>query len=302
MQTINQYAQAPQTSEGYYRNNNYIEPGIIKFLEDESSLRQFFVPKKMKGVLSKTYIVEREEGIAVQIVGNAEVPRAEDVRRRFHVELHRNATGYKITEDDKKINRDDPGWEARKMQAALRRLKKKEDKDIMDCFFAAARTVTSLAATDAFDVDAISETVADMIAYARTNTRGYMMLEPDAILMPYAMFVELQRDPKFQFVPEIYQHLLINATLDGSSNRGILYGDTGQVVAGLRIITVNELTNTAIVIDSQKDAFWLCEDEEPRINAYRDDEHESDIVDIRHDEAPVCVFPECVGSIRKATT
>lgn len=301
MQTINTLAQAPQTGEGYYRNNSFVEPGIIKFLEDESDLRQFFVPKKMRGVLSKTYIVEREEGIAVQIVGNAEVPRAEDVRRRFNVELHRNATGYKITEDDKKINRDDPGWEARKMEAALRRLKKKEDKDIMDMFFASAQVITSLAATDDFDVDAISITVSKMIANARLNTQGYMMLEPDAILMPYSMFIELQRDPKFRFVPEIYQNLLIKATLDGSSNRGILYGDTGQVVAGLRIITVNELVNTAIIIDSQKDAFWLCEDEEPRVNPYRDDEHESDIVDIRHDEAPVCVFPECVGSIKRAS-
>lgn len=299
MQTINQLAQAPQTSEGYYRRNNVVEPGIIKFLEDESVLRQFFVPKKMQGVLSKTYIVEREEGIAVRIVGNAEVPRAEDVRRRFTVYLHRNATGYKITDDDKKINSDDAGWEARKMQAALRRLKKREDKDIMDLFFASARVVTSLGASDAFDVDAITETVSDMIEYARTNTQGYMMLEPDAILMPYSMFVELQRDPKFKFVPEIYQNLLLKATLDGSSNRGILYGDTGQTVAGLRIITVNELINTAIVIDSQKEAFWLCEDTEPTVTAYRDDEHISDIVDIRHDEAPVCVFAECVGSIKK---
>lgn len=302
MQTINQFAQAPQTGEGYYRNNSFVEPGIIKFLEDESDLRPFFVPKKMKGVLSKTYIVEREEGIAVQIVGNAEVPRAEDVRRRFNVELHRNATGYKITEDDKKINSDDPGWEARKMEAALRRLKKKEDKDIMDMFFASAQVITNLAASDDFDVDTISLTVSRMIANARLNTQGYMMLEPDAILMPYSMFIELQRDPKFRFVPEIYQNLLIQATLDGSTNRGILYGDTGQTVAGLRIITVNELVNTAIIIDSQKEAFWLCEDEEPRVNPYRDDEHESDIVDIRHDEAPVCVFPECVGSIKRAST
>lgn len=302
MMNAEQFAQAPQVGEGYYRNNNIIEPGIIKYLEDESDLRQFFVPKKMKGVLSKTYIVEREEGIAVQIVGNAEVPRAEDVRRRFTVHLHRNATGYKITDDDKKINRDDPGWEARKMTAALRRMKKKEDKDIMDCFFAAARTVTSIPASDSFDVDAITSTVSDMIEDARTNTQGYMMLEPDVILMPYSMFVELQQDPKFKFVPELYQNLLLQATLDGSSNRGILYGDTGQVVAGLRIITVNELVNTAIVIDSQKDAFWLCEDEEPTVNAYRDDEHISDIVDIRHDEAPVCIYPECVGAIKKLTT
>jgi len=300
MMNAEQFAAAPQVGEGYYRNNNFIEPGIIKYLEDESDLRQFFVPKKMKGVLSKTYIVEREEGIAVQIVGNAEVPRAEDVRRRFTVHLHRNATGYKITDDDRKINRDDPGWEARKMEAALRRMKKKEDKDIMDCFFAAARTVTSIDSGDMFDVASIRETVADMIEDARANTQGYMMLEPDVILLPYALFVELQADPEFKFVPELYQNLLLKATLDGSANRGILYGDTGQTVAGLRIITVNELIDTAIVIDSQKDAFWLCEDEEPTITAYRDDEHISDIVDIRHDEAPVCIYPECVGAIKKA--
>jgi hypothetical protein len=299
MMNAEHFAQAPQVGEGYYRNNNIVEPGIIKYLEDKSDLRQFFVPKRMNGVLSKTYIVEREEGIAVQIVGNAEVPRAEDVRRRFTVHLHRNATGYKITDDDKKINRDDPGWEARKMEAALRRMKKKEDKDIMDCFFASAQVITSLASTDTFDVDAISSTVTDMIAAARTNTQGYMTLEPDVILMPYGMFVELQQDPKFKFVPELYQNLLLQATLDGSSNRGILYGDTGQVVAGLRIITVNELVDTAIVIDSQKDAFWLCEDEEPTVNAYRDYEHISDVVDIRHDEAPVCIYPECVGAIKK---
>jgi len=169
----------------------------------------------------------------------------------------------------------------------------------MDLFFASASVITSLQSTDAFDVDAITSTVSDMIANARTNTQGYMMLEPDAILMPYSMFVELQQDPKFKFVPEIYQNLLLQATLNGSTNRGILYGDTGQVVAGLRIITVNELVDTAIVIDSQKDAFWLCEDTEPTVTAYRDDEHISDIVDIRHDEAPVCVFPECVGAIKK---
>ena len=299
MNNAEYFAEAPQTSEGYYRNNNVIEPGIIKYLEDESDLRPFFVKKTISGALSKTYIVEREEGIAVRITGNAEVPRAEDVRRRFTVHLHRNATGYKFTEDDKIINKDDPGWEQRKFDAMLRRLKKKEDKDIMDLFFASAQVITELEATDAFDVDAITSTVTDMIENARTNTQGYMTLEPDVILMPYAMFIELQRDPKFQFVPEIYQNLLINATLDGSSNRGILYGDTGQIVAGLRIITVNELQDTAIVIDSQKDAFWLCEGDAPRINPYMDNEHEAYIVDVRHDEAPVCIYPECVGSVKR---
>ena len=298
MADLRQFAKAPQTGEGHYFRNNVIAPEIIKFLEDESDLRQFFTPKKLDGVLSKTFKVEKEEGIAVQIVGNSEVPREEDVRRLFTVHLHRNATGYKIDDDDKKINRDDPTYESRKMQAAMRRMLKKENKDIMDVFFAAAQTVTNIAVGDKFDVDAINDAIMKIIQNAKTSN-GHMVLEPDVILMPYAFFVELQQDPKFQFVPEIYQRILLNANFDGSKNRGILYGDTGQVVSGLGIIVVNELEDTAIIMDSTKDAFWLVEDTEPTITQYRDDEHISDITDIRHDEQPVCIRPECVGAIKK---
>ena len=132
MQPIDDFAQQPQRSEGHYFRNTQIAPEVIKFIEEESILRQFFTPKPMNGVLSKSFRVEREEGMAVQIAGNSEVPREEDIRRLFTIYLHRNATGYKIDDDDKKINRDDPGYESRKMQAALRRMVKKENKDSND--------------------------------------------------------------------------------------------------------------------------------------------------------------------------
>lgn len=298
MQQIDDFAQAPQRSEGRYFRNNALAPEIIKILEEESDLRQFFTSKPMNGVLSKTFRIEKEEGIAVQIAGNSEVPREEDVRRLFTIYLHRNATGYKIDDDDRKINADDPGYEARKMQAALRRLKKKEDKDIMDVMFAAAQVVTTIPAAGAFDVEVISDTVAQMIDNARRGPNK-LTLEPDVILMPYKLFVELQKDPKFQFVPQIYQEILLNAKLKEGGNRGIAYGETGQVVSGLRIITINELENTAIILDSSKDSLWLAEDQAPTITKYRDDEHISDIVDIRHDEQPVCILPECLAAIKK---
>ena len=215
MENIEQFSKAPQTGEGHYNRNNVVAPEIIKFLEDESDLRQFFTPKKMEGALSKTFTVEKEEGIAVQIVGNSEVPREEDVRRRFTVHLHRNATGYKIDDYDKRINRDDPSYETRKMQAAMRRMLKKENKDIMDVMFAAAQTVTTIPSGDSFDVASISDSVVTMIENAK-QSNGHLVIEPDVILMPYAFFVELQKDPKFQFVPEIYQHLLLNAIFFGS--------------------------------------------------------------------------------------
>ena len=63
--------------------------------------------------------------------------------------------------------------------------------------------------------------------------------------------------------------------------------------------TINELENTAIILDSSKDSLWLAEDQAPKITKYRDDEHISDIVDIRHDEQPVCILPECLAAIKK---
>lgn len=299
MEPLDSFAQAPQRGEGYYYRNNVVADEIIKYLKEESDLRQFFTPKPMNGVLSKTFKVEQEEGMAVQIAGNSEVPREEDVRRMFTVYLHRNATGYKIDDDDRNINRDDPTYEARKMQAAMRRMLKKENKDIMDVMFAAAQTITTIPAGGAFDVETIADTVAAMIDNARNGPHN-LTLEPDVILMPYQLFVELQKDPKFTYVPDIYQRILLDAKLVDGGNRGIAYGETGQVVAGLRIMTINELDNTAIILDSSKDSLWLCEDQAPKISKYRDEEHISDIVDIRHDEQPVCVLPECLAAIKKA--
>ncbi len=298
MNPIEDFAQAPQRDPGYYTHNNEVADQVFKFLEEHSPVRELTTPKPMVNVLSKTYIVEHDEGTAYQVVGNAEVPRAEDVSTQFTVYLHRNATGYKIDDDQRRINSDDPQYEAKKMKRAMERLLEKENKDILDVMLRGAQTITTIPASGAFDVETISDTAAQMVVRARNGNRP-MKIQPDVILMPYEMFVELQKDPKFQYVPEIYQHILLQAKLQEGGNRGFTYGDTGQQVAGLRIITMNELSNTAIIMDSTKEALWLAEDQQPKVTKYRDDEHITDIVDIRHDEQPVCVFPECFGAIKK---
>ena len=83
MQPIDDFAQQPQRSEGHYFRNTQIAPEVIKFIEEESILRQFFTPKPMNGVLSKSFRIEREEGMAVQIAGNSEV-RMEFRSAPFH--------------------------------------------------------------------------------------------------------------------------------------------------------------------------------------------------------------------------
>ena len=77
----------------------------------------------------------------------------------------------------------------------------------------------------------------------------------------------------------------------------LINGPTGQTINGLPIFLVNELEDDIILMDTTKEALWLAEDQEPTITAYRDDEHMSDIVDIRHDQQPVCVRPECLYKI-----
>lgn len=298
MNPIEDFADAPQRDGGYFRHNNEIAKEIFNFMEEESNLRQFFTPKPMNGVLSKTYRIEHEEGLAYQVVGNAEVPRAEDVEKEFTVYLHRNATGYRIDDDQRDMHADEPGYEAKKMRRAMERLLKKENIDMMNVMFSAAQTITTIPSGGSFDVETIADTVAKMIENARTGPRT-LTIEPDVILMPYQLFVELQKDSNFQYVPEIYQNILLQAKIVPGGNRGIVYGETGQVVAGLRIITINELVNTAIILDSTKEALWLHEDQSPRVTKYRDDEHITDIVDIRHDEQAVCVLPECLGAIKK---
>lgn len=295
---IEDFAQAPQRDRGYYTHNNEVADQIFKFLEEHSPVRDFTTSKPMNNVLSKTYMVEHDEGTAYQVVGNAEVPRAEDVTTQFTVYLHRNATGYKIDDDQRRINSDDPQYEAKKMKRAMERLLEKENKDILNVMLAGANTLTTIPASGAFDVETITDTVTKMVVQARNGSRP-MQITPDVILMPFELFAELQKDPKFQLVPALYQNILTGATIEPGSNRGFTYGDTGQVVAGLRIVIMNELVNTAIIMDSKKEALWLAEDQAPKVTKYRDDEHITDIVDIRHDEQPVCVFPECFGAIKK---
>lgn len=295
---IEDFAQAPQRDKGYYTHNNEVADQIFKFLEEESPVREFCVPKPMVNVLSKTYIIEHDEGTAYQVVGNAEVPRAEDVQTQFTVFLHRNATGYKIDDDQRRINSDDPQYEAKKMKRAMERLLKKENKDILNVMLAGANTLTTIPASGAFDVETITDTVTQMVVQAKTGNRP-MQITPDVILMPFEMFAELLKDPKFQYVPDLYQNVLTGATIEPGANRGFHNGETGQKVAGLRIVIMNELVGTAILMDSTKEALWLAEDQAPKVTKYRDDEHITDIVDIRHDEQPVCVFPECFGAIKK---
>lgn len=298
MNPIEDFADAPQRDSGYFRHNNAFAKEFFNFKEEESDWRQFFVKKPMDNVLSKTYRIEHEEGLAYQVVGNAEVPRAEDVSKEFTVYLHRNATGYRIDDDQRDMHADEPDYEAKKMRRAMERLLKKEHIDMMNVMLAATQTVTTIPAGGSFDVETIADTVAKMIDNARNGPR-VMTIEPDVILMPYQLFVELQKDPNFQYVPEIYQHILLEAKLKEGGNRAIVYGETGQIVAGLRIVTVNELKDTAIILDSTKEALWLHENKEPKVTKYRDEEHITDIVDIRHDEQAVCVFPECLGAIKK---
>ena len=295
MHSLEHFAHAPQESDGYQRNNTTIAPEIITYLKDECDLREFFVPKPMQGVLSKSYRIEKEEGVAVQIAGNAEVPRAENVQKLFTIYLHRNATGYKIDDDERRMNRDDANYEARKMEMAMKRMLKKERLDMTQVFLAAPQGVTNVTGgLTNLNVSVIRAAVDAMIASSSIEDD----VEPTVLFMSYAAFRQLQADPDFKYIPELFQRILTEGKItEGGRNRRAISGPTGQYIDGIEIYIVNELGNDIILLDDTKDALWLAEDQEPSITSYRDYEHISDIVDIRHDQQPVCVRPECLYKI-----
>lgn len=294
MKSMEHFAQAPQESDGYQRHNTVVAPEIITYLKDECDLREFFVNKPMQGVLSKSYRIEKEEGVAVQIAGNAEVPRAENVQRMFTIYLHRNATGYKLDDDERKMNSDDPGYEQRKMDNAMKRMLKKERLDMTQVFLAAPQGITTVNGGLAnLDVAVIKAAIDAMIASATEDD-----IEPTIAFMSYAAFRQLQADPDFKYIPEIFQRILTEGKItEGGRSRTAISGPTGQYIDGIEIYIVNELGNDIILMDTTKEALWLAEDQEPTITSYRDYEHISDIVDIRHDQQPVCVRPECLYKI-----
>lgn len=300
MRNLETFTHAPQTSMGRYTRNTEIAPEVIKYLEDESDLRPYFTYKPMNNVLSKSFRIQKDEGIAVQIAGNAEVPRAEDVEKMFTVFLMRNATGYKIDDDDRRINSDDKQYESKKMTRALERLYKKERIDMKNVFIAAAQGTMTYPATG-ITVDAIRDAVTTMIT-TNVSEFGTDEVEPDTIFMSYASFRQLQLDPDFKYVPEIFQRLLLEGKISQGASRSPLSGPTGQVIDGLQIVLMNELGTDIILLDSRKEALWLCEDQAPKVSRYRDEEHISDITDIRHDQQPVCVKPECLYKLTKATS
>lgn len=294
MKNLEHFAEAPQQSPGRITNNTVVSPEVITYLEDESDFRQYFVVKPTNGVFSQTYKIEREDGMAVQVAGNSEVPRAEPVNKYFTVFLKRIATGYAIDDDDRRINANDPSFETRKMQYALKRMVRKQNYDMANVLISGAGSTTA-GNTGKLTVALIKQAILSMISAVKTARDENEYAEPDTIFMSYAKFIELQADEDFKLVPEIYREILLSNGITGSTSN--LSGPTGQSVAGLNIVIMNELINDVIIIDSKREALWLVEDTAPTITKYRDEEHISDIVDIRHDLQPVCVFPEFIHKI-----
>ena len=72
---------APQTSGGRVRNNNLLTTEVIQYLEEKNDLREFFTKKTFGKELSKSYPVEKKQGRAVHLIGNAEIPKQEDVKK-----------------------------------------------------------------------------------------------------------------------------------------------------------------------------------------------------------------------------
>lgn len=275
MKGIEEFATPGQQSTESVLLNTVQSKEVIKYLDKVSDLRSYFKKETLPaGYNSMEISIEKEEGVAVRLVGNAEIPRAENVFREVSVRTHMNATGWDISYLEALKNKGNSKYAADKQSNALRRLKLREDLDILQVFIASAYGSLAMTKDTDFDISKIRQ------AHGLFDENDYNLengIKADTIFMSLKMYNILRLDPEYKIAVNEYGQVLRT-------------GDIGTQVDGLNIIIINELGTTVILLDStKKDALRIVENGFSLITKYSDGQHMTESTDIRHAEAPVCV-------------
>jgi hypothetical protein len=280
MKTPEEFAHM-QTPAGAGKNNVYYSDEVIEYLNEISDIRPYFKRIPMGTARAKSIKIKQKEGIAAQIIGNAEVPRARDVERKIYIELHRNASGYDINFDDRIENADDPQFESREYQRSLERLDLKERADCAAVMIAGAGSGTSVPALT-FDVDVVRDAITDFNSLPR-NVR--QKVKADTIFLSEKSFRKIINSDQFKFIPDLYKDVLLR-------------GDIGNVIDGLKTVIFDELEDTIIIAAIREEPLWLAEGAGTIISVYSDGRHMTDSVDFRHDEEAICAYTDYLAAIQ----
>jgi len=280
MEPIEKFAKA-QVPTGEGKNNVFYSDEVIEYLNEVSDVRPYFKRVPMGTARAKSVTIRQKEGIAAQIVGNAEVPRARDVEKKIYIELHRNASGYDINWDDKIENADNPNFEREEYDRALERLDLKERADCAAVMIAGAGTGTSVPEAD-FDVQVVREAITEFnsLPWNRRNK-----VKADTIFLSEKSFRKVIDSEQFKFIPELYKGIL-------------LQGSIGNVIDGLDTVIFEELEDTVIIAAIKQEPLWLAENNQSIVAVYDDPKYLTNSVDFRHDEEALCAYSQYLSSIQ----
>lgn len=280
MEKIENFALA-QTTPGEGKNNVFYSDEVIEYLNEVSDIRKYFKKISMGTSRAKSVKIKQKEGIAAQIVGNAEVPRARDVERKIYIELHRNASGYDINWDDKQDNKDNPNFEREEYDRSLERLDLKERADCSAVMIAGAGSGTSVSEAN-FDVEVVRNAIT---AFNSTTWNRRQKVKADTIFLSEKSFRKIINSEQFKFIPELYKGIL-------------LQGSIGNVIDGLDTVIFEELEDTIIIAAIKQEPLWLAEGDGSIISVYDDPKNLTNSMDFRHDEEAICAYPQYLSSIQ----
>ena len=280
MEPIDKFAKA-QTTPGEGKNNVYYSDEVIEYLNEVSDIRPYFKRIPMGTARAKTMTIKQKEGIAAQIIGNAEVPRARDVERKIYIELHRNASGYDINWDDKIENADNPNFEREEYNRALERLDLKERADCAAVMIAGAGSGTTVPAA-AFDVQVVRDAITDFNSLPWNRRQK---VKADTIFLSEKSFRKIIDSDQFKFIPELYKDVL-------------LQGYIGNVIDGLQTVIFEELEDTIIIAAIKQEPLWLAENTHSIVAVYDDPKYLTNSVDFRNDEEALCAYSQYLSAIQ----
>lgn len=278
MKTIDQFAKQAPGNKAETRIGETV--ALIEYLNEVSILRPYFKKIDMGDDRIRVITVTQQEGIAAQIIGNAEVPRSRDVDKEIYIRLRRNASGYDVTYDELRENKGNPGFERDLYNRALERLYLKERADMVNVLVAGAGSGTTVS-TNVFDIDTIRDAVTDF------NSQPYNIKTnavADTIFLSEKALRTLESSDNYKIVPSMYE-------------KRITQGSIGARVEGLDTVIVPELGDVLVIAAVKKEPLWLAEGSGTIISKYSNPKYLTESTDFRHDQESLCAESRYLTSI-----
>jgi len=250
---------------------------LIQYLERESDFRKFAKTVTIQNTFSYTIPVKYEAGIAVEVVEGAEIPKFRDVYDKITVNVIQNGTGIRMTEEEQLLMAWEPDYFQKEATAAMRRILKKENKDIAEVLMAGAGIEKNISGGLL-----LWEDIVDF--KAEMEDQEYMV-EPGIILMSPFRYNDLVKDPMFRD----YSQSGIGGVLES--------GQVGRKVADMTIYIIPEVGDSVYLIDQTLEPLWLVQMGQANVYKYFLDETREDVLDITIYEKPVVVRIDAIGRL-----